>query len=46
MRGLFRVADREDHGVHADYREAVVRWRAHTASMRTGLKLRNQLLFG
>ena len=34
VRRLLRVADREDHGVHADDGKAVLRWRAHVASMR------------
>jgi hypothetical protein len=36
VRRLLRVADREDHGVHADDGETVLRWRGHAASMRTG----------
>jgi putative peptidoglycan lipid II flippase len=35
VRRLLRVADREHHGVHADDGESVLRWRGHTASMRT-----------
>ena len=35
VRRLLRVPDREDHGVHADDGEAVLRWRGHAASMRS-----------
>src|SRR6202012_4384552 len=34
VRRLFRVPDREDHGVHADNGERVLRWPGHGASMR------------
>ena len=35
VRRLFRVADREHHGVHADDGKAVLQWRRHAVSMRS-----------
>src|SRR5689334_835696 len=38
MGRLFRVPDREDHGVHADDGEPVPRWRSHADRMRMGFQ--------
>ncbi len=45
VRRLFRVPDREHHGVHADDGKAVLQWRRHVDRMRFGFKLRNQIRF-